>query len=386
MNTPSSAQASATTTLDGVQAPSVRPAAVTLLSGVETTDSSLQHSTLVATGDSALAGLITFWRCDGDVNHEELTSLWSDAGGDVAQLPEVTTPAAALSHAVYELAGKRGLLARPLRPAIGPRKRGMGWALVLETARALPAIPRLAVEDPALSQAADPEAAAVALELPAPEPVEGAAVEPEETPAEVDPLTFTTVLTVRQEGGVLHVTHASHELEAELRAAYDYHLGHLTPKEMAQWLPALVYKLDGIAVRDQGGVYFLPETGRPTWQRVVQALRAVSSHRVYGIPVMRAEDTATAFLDALEREAEEFVGKAMVELPTLGERGRKHRMEETADLLQKLGRYETLFGEGRLQRVRDRVQGLTRTSTVAKLLSAPIAGLSVTGAATSQAA
>lgn len=337
------------------------------------TDAAPTHGTLVATGDGATAGLVSYWRCDGDVNLEELTALWADAGGDPEHLPPAPSPAAALAHAVRTLGLEYHLLARPMSVAGGgsKRRRGGGWALVREIARVLPAVPRVSpVEAPAEESAAVP-----AIDLgvgDGPFIDLGAETMPApETPAEVelDPLSYETVLVVRILDGVLHVTRADPVLEGKLRAAFEYHTGHLTPTEMATWLPALVHAFDGIGIRDNGGVYFIPASGRANWQRVVSALRAVSSHRVFGIPVMPAEDTALAFLDALEREAEAFVEAAMLALPTLGDRGRDRRMADAAALHAKLERYETLFGEGRLQTVRARIKGLDRTGTVAALLA-----------------
>lgn len=317
---------------------------------------------LVAGVDAAVAGLFTFWTCTGDLNHEEFSELWKDAGGDVAHLPAPTTPACAIRYAAQRIAATHGLLLRPLR--IGRRRVGLGWVLVRETGvEPPPPVEGAAVETDTEALASQVEGAAVDLnELPA----ENATQTPEG-----DPLAFTVVAIVRtSESETPTITRATAEIEAELLDAYGYFRTHLTPRDMAGWLPARVAALNGVGIRPHGGAYFIPADARAEWDRIVRTLKAVSQHKVYGIPVLPAEATAVAVLDAIEREATLFAEAAVMDMPTLGERGRKNRLDDTAKLIEKLKRYETLFGAGRLEKVRETLGNLEGAKMIADLVPA----------------
>ena len=189
--------------------------------------------------------------------------------------------------------------------------------------------------------------------------------------AENDPLRYTIRAVVLRDGtDRLAITRASPELVAQIEERFAYYRAHLTPRELANWLPRRVAALDGLTPRSMGGCYFIPRAGCAAWGRIVQTLAAVSAHRVFAIPVMKAEDTAAAFLDALQREAEAFAMAAYAELPTLGKRGREHRTAELQALVGKMGRYEALFGEGRLAAVRAVLATLEVACAVATVLPA----------------
>ena len=327
---------------------------------------------LVAVPDGVEAGRVVMWSMEGDVSYDELHDVWLEEGGAEGDLPARTSAAAALRHAVNGIGAEKNLLVRPV---------GTGWAMVAEMEVTPDGAPvRTQASGRRTSRKAKAAATPKDVALEAPEG--GAPVDPApaqetvpvrrgvqvETPTES--LTHSTLATVELDSDGIDVTVTT--LDAALgnliRERFLYHLSVLTPRELAYWIPARIFALDGVALRERGGVYFVPKPGVPGWQRVVRALRVVSAHKLYGIPAMPVADAAAAFLDAMSAEADGFAARAYADLPSLGKRGRSTRVQEVQHLVAKVGRYEAMFGSGRLQRVRDALTKLELACTMSTVL------------------
>lgn len=262
--------------------------------------------------ETSQAGALVYWRLEGEVDPKELALHWKLAGLDPDLLPSTPAPSTALARTMRERAEHRKLV-RPLE------ERG-SHALVREV-------------------------------------VSGA------------DLSYDVALRVKLDvAGRPVVEPAGHPLEATIRAAYDHHLEVCSSDDIGGWLVGIVAKVDGVAMRDRGGIYYVPPGKLAEWDSMTSALRKVSNHRIFKIPAMTSKSAVEAILDAIAQEAEADAAKMEAELLSdeLGGRALASRVAKTEALEAKVSRYESLLGE-KLDVLRDRLEGLRANLTVAIL-------------------
>jgi len=272
---------------------------------------------IVTAEAAATAGTISYWRLSGTVNMVLLNAAWSRQGLPLNLLPHPPSDETALSRAVKEEAQKR-VLVRPLAP------RG-AWAIVRE-----------------------------------------------ETSAEIV-LRYTTLVTVRTlQGGVAFTREgATPEVHAEITqritANCARHRGELAPEDIGTWLVKLACAKSGVALRDTGGIYFVPRDHTEFWGKVVTAIESVSNHRVFRIPAMRNSEAIDAITDAVTQEAETIVRQMEAKLQGLGDRALATRRKACEELLAKVSAYDALLGVQ--LKCRERVEELQAAIAMAALVA-----------------
>lgn len=286
---------------------------------------------LLAVGDNPYAGRIVWWRLDGGVDAEEFNAAWESVGGDVTAGPKPRGPHGALRYAVAEVATAHRHLARPVTG---------GFVVVRDEGESKGTVRHRDAGSPLASWKATPLLAAYLVES----ETQGAPPE-----LRLDPETSPLAEGVRE--------------------AFERFQRTLTTREVATWLPAEVRRADGVALRDTGGVYFVPAAGLDAWDRVVRAFAMSSEHVFQGVAVTRADDAAAAFLDAVSEEARAFVEAATEETAKLGARGRRHLAARAKAMREKVARYEALFGDERLGAVREALSGFEFTEDLAAVMA-----------------
>lgn len=132
-------------------------------------------------------------------------------------------------------------------------------------------------------------------------------------------------------------------LEEDFRA----HLDTITHADVSAWLVRCVYKMSALAMRDSGGIYFVPRHRLPIWKAVRASLQAAGQgNEVFTIPAMRTEDTIDAVIDSLQSEAQatmEALEKEVAEA-SLGSKAIRNRADQCNVLTAKVQRYEELLG------------------------------------------
>lgn len=245
---------------------------------------------IAMTEQIAAAGKIIWWRLSGTLNIRKLRPAWAAAGLDEKLLPDPPAPSTALRRAAQGQAKGRRLV-RPL-------EQRKGYALVDER-------------------------------------------------AEGDDLDYDVECRVKLDAVCrLVVEPADHPLVPVLREAYNRHLDECEPADIGSWLVYLVGKVDGVPLRDTGGVYFIPSSRVAEWDRMTAAVRAASQHVVLGVPAMHSDQAVASILDAIEVEAGEEARKMEVELTEgkIGETARKNRISRCEAVEAKVARYEELLG------------------------------------------
>lgn len=274
-------------------------------------------------GSVSTAGCITWWRLSGATDVAALQGALTDEGVPEEHLPREMTRAAALRQAMNEVSGPHRLV-RPLR--------GKGWALVDEV-----------LLDGQLSYST-----VFTVEL-VPDGL-----------SSLDQLRFTwpgDVVTTHSEGVV--------------RAAYSDLVEKLNQGATGAWLSDLVRRYtNAVALRDTGGIYFVPSTHVERWQQVSRALATSGAHVVYDVPSLRTDSAVEAILAAVEQEAQTLAEQlsADVDNAALGQRALTTREAACRAAREKVAAYEGLLGRG-LDAMQQRLVAL-ESAIVARRLAA----------------
>ncbi|KKN38749.1 hypothetical protein LCGC14_0750120, partial [marine sediment metagenome] len=249
------------------------------------------------------AGCIVWWRLSGSTDGYALRQAWEDAGLPEDLVPELPSAEKALRRAVIEQRERRRLV----RPLEGTK----GWAVVDEAASG-------------------------------------------------DDLDYSVRLKVT----LNKIGHVSIEPEGavgsdEIKAAYQRHLAQLAQTDISTWLVRLAARVRAVALRDTGGVYFIPREQVAQWRRMAGALGAASASRVFEVPALKSDEAIEAVLDAVAREAETAAEVMEEELAkeNLGERALRTRTERCGAIEEKLSTYEKLLGTS-LDALHDRLEVL----------------------------
>lgn len=272
---------------------------------------------VLVSGDAAReCGAAVYWEMRGPVDQAALTNAWEAAGLSTDEVPGLPSPEEAMARAVAEQRSRRTLT----RPLGG---RGQGWVIVRERA--------VGAED----------------------------------------LDWTADCKVRLDA--LHrltVTPDQHPLHDALTQAYYRHLGELSTADISSWLVRQALGCGGVALRQQGGMYFVPHTSLARWRTVVGVLRQVSGHSLYELAAMRTDELVAAVLDAVTREAHDAAEQIEGELAdgSLGKRALQARVDRCGELARKLADYEALLDQKR-DGVREQLERTRANLTVAMLAS-----------------
>jgi hypothetical protein len=142
--------------------------------------------------------------------------------------------------------------------------------------------------------------------------------------------------------------------ENYLRPSYVAALNHVEGAAVGRSLVSIVDHLDGLTLKDTGGVYWVPSEAVP----VIMALREGLSSTV-SIDVLENKPTVEAidaFRRALTREIETEVQEISKEINggDLGERALENRAERARELITKISNYEDIL-DTTLETLRDSV-------------------------------
>lgn len=286
-----------------------------------TTEAKANGEGLIAVNDALageLAGASTWWQLSGVVNAGAFFQAGLAAGIAGAHLPSETSPKTALRRACNEVSDKR-TLARSLP--------GGGWAIVRET-----------------------------------------------TTGDASELAHAVIATVKlTPSGSLEfsVCDSNGELADAIRVAYWRARGELDASDLSAWLVDTAERIGAVALRDRGGVYFIPRGAVDTWRKVAEVLRSQAQNcDVYELPTLRSAEAIRSILAAITREAEQAANDMMAKIDSgeLGERALRARGADCAALADKLSAYESLLGVS-LDAVKATVENVASAAQAAALVA-----------------
>lgn len=283
------------------------------------------HNLIITPESVQTAGSVSYWRLTGTIALDVLAAAWRAAGLDEKMLPKPPGDEVAFGRAVRDQTTRHRLVRR--------LKTG-AWLVVDEV------------------PAADGSTA-----------------------------TYDVIASMAQKDGALQFDHVGGSgsvsefiaLRDRVYAAFGKHRGQLEADDISSWLVKTANQLRAVALRDTGGIYFIPHNQVWAWNQVVNAVRSVSSHQVFSIPAMKNSDAIAAITAAISEEAEQVVARMYEDLQgtgdaALGTRALKTREKEAAALLAKVDEYEQLI-ESRLA-ARQRVEELQAALATAALMAA----------------
>jgi hypothetical protein len=108
----------------------------------------------------------------------------------------------------------------------------------------------------------------------------------------------------------------------------------------------LVGRLHAVALRDSGGIYFVPRDGVKAYRVVKAALAGCSSHVMHEIPALKSSEAIAAILDAISTEVQTEINTldGALNLNEIGPRAAVNRREHLSALAAKVSSYEKLLG------------------------------------------
>lgn len=237
-------------------------------------------------------GAVVFWQLGGTVSLPELRSAMSREGAADELAPTGCSPEVALSRAVREQQASDVLV----------RKHPLGgWALVHESKG-------------------------------------------------VDHLEYAEGARFDLDAGGVAVYGATDAtLTERVNAAFARNLGSLSTTDISAWLVKLAEgAFNGVALRERGGVYFVPRDKVSTFRAIKLALASVQPECVvHEIPALKSAEAIAAVLDAVTREARAAIIELQGELNDpqgVGTRAATNRVKQIDTLLAKIRGYETLLG------------------------------------------
>lgn len=141
------------------------------------------------------------------------------------------------------------------------------------------------------------------------------------------------------------------QLQSLIQHEYEVHKERCTGISVGQALVAILEELSGLRLREAGGVYWIPNEGIETWEKVEQAVRAsaIDPSRVK-FDLMRTVADERGLLTikgSLEDEVVRESGRLLNEIVSgdLGERALDNRLSAAKALLGKVERYESILDE-----------------------------------------
>lgn len=243
-------------------------------------------------------GAVVYWSLSGSVNVQGLAEAWVNEGLDLDLLPSVPSAKVALYRAVKAQASKHRLVRQ--------HPEG-GWVLVDETSDGKDLDYNVGLR---IFASANGET----VDFIKPDNVSDADAQAVIQAVEVE---YARIMT---------------------------EISHI---DTSAWLVDFASRvLQGVALRERGGLYFVPKAGIALLRRVKKAVEAASKHVVYEIPAMHSVEAIGAVLDAMRRETAETVTELDAELNTgeVGARGNASRIRRCEDLAAKIAGYEQLLG------------------------------------------
>ncbi len=156
-------------------------------------------------------------------------------------------------------------------------------------------------------------------------------------------LQHEVVLTAQFRGGKLE-TYPLDEQDRVLHA-YQHQLDLVPVAAITACLTGIVRHLGGIALRQTGGIYWIPARSMATWAQVMAVVQSAGANTLYSITTQVDAESVRAVCDAIQAEMTSEVAQMQAELTEgLSARAGKRRAEQLASMCDRLREYEQSLG------------------------------------------
>lgn len=134
--------------------------------------------------------------------------------------------------------------------------------------------------------------------------------------------------------------------QSDLQAKYDLAKATLGGNAIGRSLVDIVASLKGTALREAGGVYWLPEESVAIWEKIVAAFQEAGQSKVYVCRTVLDAETVRAVSDAIVDEVLKASGSLADEIRSgqLGEQALETRKQRAKALHTRVSEYEQILG------------------------------------------
>ncbi len=132
-----------------------------------------------------------------------------------------------------------------------------------------------------------------------------------------------------------------------LQEQYDVAKATLGGNAIGRSLVEIMASLKGTALREAGGVYWIPDEGVAVWERVISAFQEAGQSKVYLMRTVMDSQTVRAVSDAIVGEVLAASGMLADEIRSgqLGEVALETRKERAQSLHRRVSEYEQILGQ-----------------------------------------
>jgi hypothetical protein len=142
---------------------------------------------------------------------------------------------------------------------------------------------------------------------------------------------------------------------------------------VSNMLVKLIEDLGGTALREAGGIYWLPENKLTSWGQISRIVEKCGPNTVYVLQHLKDENAIRAVRDAIVREAESESRQIEREIneSEVGERYLQSRVDRAIKISQKIAKYEELLGVG-LEAIKENLSRVEDAAAKAVLLASAV--------------
>jgi hypothetical protein len=182
-------------------------------------------------------------------------------------------------------------------------------------------------------------------------------------------------VSYNEEADLLTVEPHDRQLWQQVDTAFQAARKIISPVATGGVLVKAIEKLNGIGLREQGGVYWIPEAKVATLEAIAEAVESSAEEKgksaVYLLRTLADASAMRAVRDGIETEVRQEIERltADIDSGTLGRRALVEREKRAQGLGGRLAEYETILGEA-LVAVRGQLDACQLRASEAALLAA----------------
>jgi hypothetical protein len=164
--------------------------------------------------------------------------------------------------------------------------------------------------------------------------------------------------------GVVQVIPAGAADADELSRLFLEYKALASAQAIGKCLTGIVADLDGVCLRQAGGIYWLPEPALPKWADVAEVVERAGPNAVETVRTAMDEGTARALKTAITREIGAAADQMFEEMAGgLGEKAAANRLEIARALEQRIQRYSDILQDS-LSELREKLHKVQHALTV----------------------
>jgi len=171
-------------------------------------------------------------------------------------------------------------------------------------------------------------------------------------------------------GSTVHVTPPDHPASAAVLDTYAVHRRRVPSHSVGQSLANIARHLNGVRLRESGGVFWLPQEPLDRWAAASDAMEASSETGntiVYRLQTVIDDRAVAAVSDAITKDVEDCVTEIRAKVSEQERKGAlERRAKEAADLEHRIATYEKILGMT-LDTLRAKQQEAEREASMAVL-------------------